>query len=368
MEVSLPVGNTRTLAVTRQCEEVHSNHPSPPSDSTPKAATAPEQNDRSPHSSPPDIINADVKTTANIVQYSSLLCIAPELRRNNIYNYVLVSQADIEIPDSGKLAQPGLLKTCQQITEEATAIYYAQNTFHACPENGTSATVAPGGINNPLRSEPAPTLLTIPPELRNEIYAYTLVSEAAIDIPASGKLPKPALLQTSRRVNNEATGIYYYQNRFRFCMDEHLDGLFCWLQQLPLDSVWNLHSVTIQYEAVEELQIIHQELAQAIIDADAPRVGMLVLVMQIVKERLALGWKKSLHALMATWVPLAVLHFDAPTDERLDTQTANMAATHTVEDVLKVLAEINTTSWGQTMEARREHEKQRGRKKQRRVL
>jgi len=47
---------------------------------------------------------------------------------------VLVSEASIEIPESARLPPPALLRSCRQLCNEATSIYYAENTFHATIE------------------------------------------------------------------------------------------------------------------------------------------------------------------------------------------------------------------------------------------
>ncbi|RMY19831.1 hypothetical protein D0867_04446, partial [Hortaea werneckii] len=61
-------------------------------------------------------------------QGSGLFSLSPELR-NNIYEEVLVDAKNIEIPKDGKLIRPPLLKTCRQIAEEASTIFYGLNTF-----------------------------------------------------------------------------------------------------------------------------------------------------------------------------------------------------------------------------------------------
>ncbi|KAK5119921.1 hypothetical protein LTR85_007247 [Meristemomyces frigidus] len=89
-----------------------------------------DDSDRNHSPQPTDINGVDREMRPIIAQESKLLSIPPELR-NGIYGYVLLSKNNIEIPDTGKLVRPALLKTCRQITEEATSIYYALNAFHA---------------------------------------------------------------------------------------------------------------------------------------------------------------------------------------------------------------------------------------------
>ncbi|RMY85846.1 hypothetical protein D0864_07206 [Hortaea werneckii] len=63
-----------------------------------------------------------------INQDSRLLDLPPELR-NSIYTYVLATDDAIQIPASGKPTRPPLLQVCQQITDEATLLYYSCSKF-----------------------------------------------------------------------------------------------------------------------------------------------------------------------------------------------------------------------------------------------
>ena len=58
---------------------------------------------------------------------STLLGLPGELR-NHIYTYVLVDEDRIII-DRSRFVQPGLLRSCRQIREEARSIYYLNNAF-----------------------------------------------------------------------------------------------------------------------------------------------------------------------------------------------------------------------------------------------
>ncbi|KAK4544202.1 hypothetical protein LTR36_004412 [Oleoguttula mirabilis] len=63
-------------------------------------------------------------------QDSPLLALAPELR-NMIYRSVLISADPIDISCEDAATPPAILATCRQIKEEATSIYYGENTFSA---------------------------------------------------------------------------------------------------------------------------------------------------------------------------------------------------------------------------------------------
>lgn len=55
--------------------------------------------------------------------------------------------------------------------------------------------------------------MDLAPELRNRIYRLAVLSETAIGIRKTG-YSRPPLLQTSRQIRSEATGIYYSENIF----------------------------------------------------------------------------------------------------------------------------------------------------------
>ncbi|KAI4673989.1 uncharacterized protein J4E88_008456 [Alternaria novae-zelandiae] len=84
---------------------------------------------------------------------------------------------------------------------------------------------------------PSPSLLTIAPELRNQIYEYLLVdpdpitienttvdytkTKAAKGIPTS--VQSPAVIRTCRQIYHEAVGLLYSRNAFRFNYNLHFD-------------------------------------------------------------------------------------------------------------------------------------------------
>ena len=85
----------------------------------------------------------------------------------------------------------------------------------------------------------APSLLTIAPELRNQIYEYLLVEPCSITIEitavdfrktkvtkgTSTSIGSPAILRTCRQIYHEAVGLLYSRNAFRFQHNIH-DNLF----------------------------------------------------------------------------------------------------------------------------------------------
>lgn len=83
----------------------------------------------------PDLAHTDVETGK-----SALLSLPPKMR-NRIYRAALVSDGrDILIRPSIKPAiEPALLRTCQQIRNEATEMYYQENTFRFCIRDNNAA-------------------------------------------------------------------------------------------------------------------------------------------------------------------------------------------------------------------------------------
>lgn len=70
-------------------------------------------------------------------------------------------------------------------------------------------------------------LLSLPPEIRNSIYRYTLVEEEICITPwdLSGA-SHPALLEVNRQIRSEATEIHYKENRFSWRIDDFDSKLF----------------------------------------------------------------------------------------------------------------------------------------------
>ncbi|KAK3622554.1 hypothetical protein LTR56_022109 [Elasticomyces elasticus] len=60
-----------------------------------------------------------------------------------------------------------------------------------------------------------PTLLGMPPEIRNRIYELSLVQDEPIRSHCGVCCVGPALLQTNRQISREARGIYYTANTFQ---------------------------------------------------------------------------------------------------------------------------------------------------------
>jgi hypothetical protein len=68
------------------------------------------------------------------------------------------------------------------------------------------------------------SLLTLPPELRNEIYRLALISSEKIDI--TKEYNEPALLSVSRKIRDEATPILYLRNQWHIDLPDWDCGLY----------------------------------------------------------------------------------------------------------------------------------------------
>ncbi|KAK4497865.1 hypothetical protein PRZ48_010520 [Zasmidium cellare] len=69
-------------------------------------------------------------------------------------------------------------------------------------------------ISSETTTPPEPTLLGMPPEIRNIIYRYTLLSESMIKVTATSP-SQPALLRTNRQLRTEALPIFLTENTFK---------------------------------------------------------------------------------------------------------------------------------------------------------
>ena len=59
-----------------------------------------------------------------------------------------------------------------------------------------------------------PSILALPPELRNKIYRFILVSGNEIRLAGDAR-SQPAILRVNRQIRQEAISIYYSENEFR---------------------------------------------------------------------------------------------------------------------------------------------------------
>ncbi|KAI5364489.1 hypothetical protein Slin14017_G043790 [Septoria linicola] len=110
--------------------------------------------------------------------------------------------------ESNILFKSSLGPPASETTENAiTKLSSDLRNFHIAP-------------NRPTHTRPATSaLLSLPPELRNQIYQHALVSPTPMSINNSNIFRLPALLSTNKQIHRETFSMWYRQNTF------HLDLL-----------------------------------------------------------------------------------------------------------------------------------------------
>lgn len=97
-----------------------------------------------------------------------------------------------------------------------------------------------------ISSSTASPLLSLPPELRNRIYRYVLVTRKKIRIKKVSQLPaEPPLLRTCRLVRQEARAIWHCENVFHFSIKaSDASHFIAWCRRSKLHSEGH-HAVRI---------------------------------------------------------------------------------------------------------------------------
>ncbi|KAK0271465.1 hypothetical protein LTS16_003415 [Friedmanniomyces endolithicus] len=104
------------------------------------------------------------------------------------------------------------------------------------------------------------TLLTLPPELRNQVYSYVLPTETQeIRFSTSVFPPVPALLQVSQQTREETSGLYYQHCAFDLVLHHRSLWQFrVWIVTLSPSAVWGLgHNGNLNLRVVFDEQ--HKE-------------------------------------------------------------------------------------------------------------
>lgn len=80
----------------------------------------------------------------------------------------------------------------------------------------------------------ASPILSLPPELRNEIYGYALMAtNEIVKISTEGDDYHPALLRTCKQIRNEARPLWYATAEFRAIVDsDNASGPFNWISRV----------------------------------------------------------------------------------------------------------------------------------------
>lgn len=81
---------------------------------------------------------------------------------------------------------------------------------------------------NETQQEPLPSsvadspLFKLPPELRNMVYRYTIITDDdQILITKTTGIPEPALLSACKTTRSEARAMFYLENKFMCEVDEY---------------------------------------------------------------------------------------------------------------------------------------------------
>ncbi|KAK5127342.1 hypothetical protein LTR85_006681 [Meristemomyces frigidus] len=122
-----------------------------------------------------------------------------------------------------------------------------------------------------------PSLLTLPPEMRNRIYRFTLIEETQpVSIAASDTLPnQPGLLRTCRQIRHESADIYYQENEFEFDIEHNNAAVYIrWCtaspKHLSANYVFSMTASTNWPNALVWLEAVHSGRCVAM---DANRDG-----------------------------------------------------------------------------------------------
>ncbi|KAK3071495.1 hypothetical protein LTR53_008505 [Teratosphaeriaceae sp. CCFEE 6253] len=102
----------------------------------------------------------------------------------------------------------------------------------------------------------SPTLLGLPPELRNAIYTYALSSSEPIIVSAQVGPARPALLQQCKQITAEAIQIYYTTNPVRLCVAPTTHtAVLDWVHSLPGTTYSAIPAIEIAPDEVEAARL-----------------------------------------------------------------------------------------------------------------
>ncbi|KAK3639154.1 hypothetical protein LTR56_008745 [Elasticomyces elasticus] len=96
-------------------------------------------------------------------------------------------------------------------------------------------------------------LLDLPPELREMIFTFALVSTDSVDILNIPKNHVAALTQTSQQLRAETIKIYYGQNPFKLSIDiDTIPTALKWLRGIEAISVPKIQKIIISFSVTME--------------------------------------------------------------------------------------------------------------------
>ncbi|KAK4888439.1 hypothetical protein LTR27_012662 [Elasticomyces elasticus] len=95
--------------------------------------------------------------------------------------------------------------------------------------------------------------LDLPPELREMIFTFALVSTNPVDILNIPKNHVAALTQTSQQLRAETIKIYYGQNTFKLNIDiDTIDVALQWLRGIETVHILRIPKIIVEFSAIME--------------------------------------------------------------------------------------------------------------------
>ncbi|KAI7377824.1 hypothetical protein KC336_g19484 [Hortaea werneckii] len=147
-------------------------------------------------------------------------------------------------------------------------------------------------------------LLDLPSELRNSIYTYVLAADEVIQIPASGQLTRPPLLQVCQQITDDATLLYYSCNRFSIGAGKRLKILRRWILSLEEKERKCLRAVIVTREVSGKTAPMLAGLSTAV--GETGDREQQAKVLDIIRKRES----EDVHASRQTFSALSVMGLD----------------------------------------------------------
>ncbi|KAK5119919.1 hypothetical protein LTR85_007245 [Meristemomyces frigidus] len=123
----------------------------------------------------------------------------------------------------------------------------AETTFTASTATSASTETTHHNMQSGVQKS---KLLSIPPEVRNNIYSVVLSSPSDIVIPESGRLTPPPLLSVCKLIQQEATQLYYAVNTFRAIVrDDVRSAPLIWTESIGRKSCRYVKGLTLEYKS-----------------------------------------------------------------------------------------------------------------------
>ena len=108
-------------------------------------------------------------------------------------------------------------------------------------------------------------LMALPPELRNRIYRYNLVSADDILICSPEGCKRPALLYVSKQIQQEAALLYYAENHFRAITSVQAVGnIKSWVNNMTPQECEAVTMITVEYRIYDDFFAQIMQLAEAL--------------------------------------------------------------------------------------------------------